>query len=141
MSVSSVGSVSVSFIGQEDTVDNVLREAIRETQQFLNGIEMSLINMAAQLEQDCEYQPMYKDYCSTIDSVDGLVSIMKELKGVSKQLLPKCSGDDKAWKSQFDLDRKREKEMEKTRQSMAMSTIQEEQKYNIRYHSPRTYLF
>ena len=123
MSVSSVGSVSVMFRGEEKDIEDVLRGAIKEVQGFLNDVEMSLINLSAQVDQDCEFQPMYTESLKITDGIDGLVAVMKDLKPIAKQLLPACKGDDKKWKSDLDSKRKNEKEMEKARVALEKQSL------------------
>ena len=102
---------TVIFRGGEEDIETVLRTAIKEVQNYLNLIEMDLICLSAQTEQDNDFQPMYKNYTSINNGVDDLVSVMKELKGVSKQLLPSCKGEDKAWKKDYDETNKRERKL------------------------------
>jgi hypothetical protein len=115
---SNMSQISVMFEGKEQDLETVLRESFKGIQQFLNDTEFSVIQMSAMLDQDADYKLMYAHGVEISDNVEGMLEILKELKSLPKQILPKGSKEEKLWAKQQDSDRKIAKDLKKEQVKM-----------------------
>ena len=114
MSISSSTSTIISFRGDDEVdLDTALNELYSEMQQQLNYSQCAIRQLAASSEQDNDYLEAVKIYFELDDYVEQLLSLFKELQGVSKQCLGKCPKDLKLEYDKMVSDRKEKKKREK----------------------------
>ena len=90
MSISSNGSqMSVSYYGEEKDFDDMCDECFRDLQSYMNDIHSKVRQLAIIPEQDNNYMVGVDCYLQIQNGIDGISSLMKELKSVSKQVLGK----------------------------------------------------
>ena len=91
MSISSNGSqMSVSYYGEEKDFDDMCDECFRDLQSYMNDIHSKVRQLAIIPEQDNNYMVSIDCYLEIQNGIDGISSLMKEFKSVSKQVLGKC---------------------------------------------------
>ena len=114
MSISSSTSTIISFRGDDEVdLDTALNELYGEMQQQLNYSQCAIRQLAACPEQDGDFIEAVKIYFELDDYVEQLLSLFKELQGVSKQCLGKCPKDLKLEYDKMVSDRKERKKREK----------------------------
>lgn len=91
MSVYSTASQSVSCFGETDVdLERACDQVFRELQQTLNNTHSS-IRLLTQVEERNEtFLEAVEIYHDILDYADQFANLMKELKGVCKQVLGKC---------------------------------------------------
>jgi hypothetical protein len=131
MSSVSSNCSKVSFRDNDEVdLDVCLSELYGEMQQQLNYSQCSIRQLAACPEQDDDYLEAVKIYFELDDYVEGLLSLFKELQGVSKQCLGPCPKEKKEQYIKMVSDRKERKKKEKeeakiTNQLQKMEIISE----------------
>ena len=94
MSTYSTTSQSVSVFGETDIdLEKATDQVLRELQQTLNNTHCS-IRMLTQIdERNDTFIEAVEIYHDILDYTDQFASLMKELKGVCKQVLGPCPAD------------------------------------------------
>ena len=94
MSASSNGSqMSVSYYGHEMDFDSMCDICFRDLQSHMNDIHCKVRELSMIEEQDGDFMVAVDCYLQIQNGIDGISSLLKELKSVSKQVLGKCPAD------------------------------------------------
>ena len=113
--MSSIGSdfsdLSVSVFGEDDVpIEQALDQVFKELQESLNNCHCEVRTMAMDLERaNGDFKISYAHHVQIEDYIDGFSCLFKELKSVSKQILPKPDKDQKMWYQEQQLKRKLQK--------------------------------
>ena len=111
MSVCSNSSTIISFRGDDDVdVNDALDVLFKELQENLNYCHTEIRNLAQCEERDEDFLEAVKIDFEIQDYSDNIVSILKELKVVSKSVLGKCPAEYKDEYKKMVDDRKAEKQ-------------------------------
>lgn len=111
MSVCSTSSTIISFRGDDDVdVNDALDVLFKELQENLNYCHTEIRNLAQCEERDEDFLEAVKIDFEIQDYSDNIVSILKELKVVSKSVLGKCPAEYKDGYKKMVDDRKAEKQ-------------------------------
>ncbi len=90
MSVSSaISDLSVSYFGQEVNLEEALDTTFKQIQTFVNDCHCSVRTLAMVPEQDDDYMVALDLYHEIVVAIEGMTSLMGELKSISKQVLGK----------------------------------------------------
>jgi hypothetical protein len=94
MSVSSCGSqMSVSYFGEEMDFDSMCDTCFKDLQTYMNDLHCKVRELAIIPEQDDDYMSALNCYLEIQTGIDGVAELLKELSGVSKQVLGKPPAD------------------------------------------------
>ena len=107
---SAASMCSVNFQGVEMSLEQALDETIRGVQNNLNELQCALRNLAAVEEQSVEQDEDFKNAVeledTTVDLVEGLVSLLEELPRIAAEIRGKCPKELKEWYAGQKLRRK-----------------------------------
>ena len=109
MSTTSVGSQSVSLFGGEYDGAKAIDLVFRELQNSLNQAGTLIREMLLIEERNDTFMEAAEIHENLLDYLDGLGSLMKSCKDVSKELLGKCPKELKAEYKQYVEQRKIER--------------------------------
>ena len=125
---SSIGSafseMSVSFEGEEVDLETALDDIFKRIQEFHNGTHCDVRTLAMLPEQDDDYMESFKLFVGIGDNIDGITDLMKELKGITRQLIGPVPKEYKDEVAKIKADLKRKKLLEKQR----LNSVAEEKK-------------
>ncbi len=133
---SSVGSmmsnISVSVFGEEMDLEKALDEVFKQLQGYLNDCHSTVRNLAMCEDRNDDQIEILQIWRSLNVSIDEAMILFKELKSISKQVVPKCPPHLKAevealkkkWIAE-DIQRKQEKK-NKIEANKALSTAAEQ---------------
>ena len=113
--MSSIGSnfsdLSVSVFGAEDVpIEEALDQVFKSLQESLNNCHCEVRSQTMDLERENEdFKVAYQHQVQIENYIDGFSSLFKELKSVSKQIMPKPTKEEKVWFQEQQLKRKLEK--------------------------------
>ena len=122
--------MSVSYCGSEMPLAKALDDVFQKLQQHLSDAHCAVRSMSMLEEQSIDEDSDFKEatkYDNVIqDDVNGMISLFKDLKSISKQVLGKPPNPDmKAWYAHNQTQRKQEAQLEKEREKLA--TIEEKE--------------
>ena len=116
-SIGSSASTIVSFRGAEIELDDCLNDLYKDIQEQLNYSQCAVRSLACSSEQDNDFLIAVGIHHELMDHVDSLLTMFKELQGVSKQCLGPCpknlKDDYKKMVDDRKANKKKEKELEK----------------------------
>ena len=90
---SAMSDMSVSYYGEDVNLEEALDETFKKIQTFVNDCHYSVRSLAMSDEQDGDYLLALDQYHEIIISIDGMLSLMTELKSISKEVLGSAPKD------------------------------------------------
>ena len=121
--------MSVSVFGEDDVpLEEALDKVIKELQQTLNYSHCEVRTMAVGLDADQDFKSAYECHSRLEDYADEMVDLFKELKSVSRQILPKPTPEEKVWMKEQIANRKAKKKAEKEREKIEAQAEKEKRK-------------
>ena len=119
--MSSVGSafseMSVSVMGEDDIpLEDALDKVFLELQQAMNYSHCNIREIDVVLDADPDFKVAFETHMKLDEYIDSMMDLFKELKNVSRQVLPKPTADEKVWMKKAIADKKARIKLEKERE-------------------------
>ena len=107
----------MSVFGEDDVpLEEALDKVIKELQQTLNYSHCEVRTMAVGLDADQDFKAAYECHSRLEDYANEMVELFRELKSVSRQILPKPTAEEKQWMAKMKAAKKARKKAERERE-------------------------